>query len=63
MSAKTTYGMGRKMGYGQYFIVKETPSGKTTKMHCTDSQLWDDYTEDKVSQARLKRTFDFLASK
>ena len=56
----TTFTMTRKSGYGQYLIVKETPSGKTTSKHTTDSQLFDDYTEGKASQRRLKRIFDAI---
>ena len=59
MKAKTVFSMKRANGYGQYKIVKTTPSGKQTQVHCTDSELWDNYTEDKVSQAKLKRVFNW----
>jgi hypothetical protein len=55
---KTRYEMGMKSGYGQYYIQKTTPAGKTTRVHCTDSQMWDDQSEGKLSQRRLKRVFD-----
>jgi len=63
MKAKTVYSIARKSGYGQYNLIKETPSGKITKVHCTDSQLFDDYTEGKASQRRLKMLFDFYYKK
>jgi hypothetical protein len=50
--------MERANGYGQYKIVKVTPKGKKSRNHSTDSQLWDDHTEGKVSQARFKRIFN-----
>ena len=52
------YYMERANGYGQYKIVKVTPKGKKTRSHSTDSQAWDDFTEGKCSQARLKRLFN-----
>lgn len=55
---KTTYSMCRGNWYGQYTIIKTTPTGKVTKKHSTDSQAWDDLSEDKCSQARLKRLFN-----
>lgn len=59
MKAKTIYSIARKSGYGQYNLIKETPSGKTTKVHCTKSQLFDNFTENKASQKKLKMLFDF----
>jgi hypothetical protein len=58
MKTKTIYTMERSIGYGQYNIVKTTPKGKFTKVHFTDSSTWDDYQDNKVSQARLKRIFN-----
>ena len=57
MKATTKFSMERSNGYGQYNIVKTTPSGKITKKHTTDSELWDDYSDGKVSQSRFKRIF------
>jgi len=59
----TVYSIGRKSGYGQYFLQKETPKGKITRVHCTDSQLFDDYSDGKASQRRLKSQFDFYYNK
>ena len=55
---KTTYSMVRTSMYGHYYIVKETPSGKTSKALITDSQLFDDYNDGKRVQSRLKAVFD-----
>jgi hypothetical protein len=55
---KATYFMQRKSGYGQYNIVKETAKGKITKVHCTDSQMYDDFSDGKCSQKRLKSQFE-----
>ena len=58
MKAKTTFKMKRANGYGQYLIVKETPSGKVTTVGTTDSQLFDDFTDGKPVQSRLKMVFN-----
>ena len=58
MKAKTTFSMEKKGGYGQYNVIKTTPTRIVTKHHTTDSQAWDDFTEGKCSQARLKRIFN-----
>ena len=58
MKATTKFSMERGNGYGQYKIVKTTPAEKVTKKHSTDSQAWDDLSEGKCSQARLKRLFN-----
>lgn len=50
--------MERGNGYGQYSIVKVTPRGKKSRVHCTDSQAWDAQSEGKLSQRRLKRLFN-----
>lgn len=57
-SKYTWYYMERGNGYGQYCIVKVTPSGKKTRQHSTDSQAWDDNTDGKLSQNRLKKLFN-----
>lgn len=61
IGATSSFSMGRLSGYGQYYIEKTTPGGKTTKVRTTDSQLFDDYQDGKVSQARLKRVYDFYS--
>jgi hypothetical protein len=60
MKAKTTFSVELKSGYGQYNLVKRTATGKTTKFHITDSELYDDYKSGKPVQSRLKRLFDSM---
>ena len=62
-SLKTTYSIIRASGYGQYYIIKTTSGGKVYKVHCTDSRLYDDYTDGKRVQSRLREVFNFHANK
>ena len=50
--------MARTTMYGHYYIVKETPCGKISKVLTTDSELFDDYNSGKRVQSRLKSVFD-----
>ena len=49
--------MERASGYGQYKIVKKTPKGKITKVHSTDSQLWDRISDGYALQKKLASIF------
>jgi len=54
---RTIYYMERASGYGQYKIVKKTPKGKITKVHSTDSQLWDRISDGYALQKKLASIF------
>ena len=55
---KSKYSMARTTMYGHYYIVKETPCGKISKVLTTDSELFDDWNSGKRVQSRLKNVFD-----
>lgn len=54
---KTEFSVQKVSGYGQFSIVKETPTGRITAYRYNDAKLYDDYKDGKVSQAKLKRIF------
>jgi len=54
---RTIYTMSRTTMYGFYWINKETPGGKKSRRLTSDAKLFDDYTDGKRVQTKMKQYF------